>query len=110
MNKKGNIIINLMAFIFAIGFLIVFISPMRSMINIAQGSDFLNCEGYIDESATGVNNQSYDITRNTDTLSCLTLKLYIPYLLVFFLIYGVARILMNSSTDYIGITDNTQQV
>lgn len=106
MNKKGNIMLNLLFFMMALAILIVFISPLKSFINMANGNDALNCKGYIDEDANGplgstYQNASYDSSKNTDNLSCLAIKLYLPYLFMVFLIAGVGKLLYDKGLDVI---------
>ncbi len=96
MNNKGNIMINLLMFIMALGVVIAFISPINEFIGMAEQSDQLNCKGYIYDG--NVNHSlSFNSTLNGGAsgspLSCLALKLYLPYILLIFLVGGVASIL-----------------
>jgi len=101
-NKKGNIMLNLMFFILALGVLIAFISPINSFINLSQQSDALNCYGYIYNSdpnhALSFNNLSNGGASGSP-LACLALKLYLPYILLIFLIGGIAAVLSNRSEN-----------
>lgn len=96
MNKKGNVMINLMFFVMGLGIMIVFISPINDFLNIAQQSDNLNCKGFIyDGNKThtlSFNNLSND-GQSGSPLACLALKLYLPYILIVFLIGGLAGVL-----------------
>jgi len=100
MNKKGNIMINLLFFIMGLGVLIAFISPINSFLDMAQQSDQLNCKGFIyDGNAShplSFNNVS-DGGQSGSPIACLALKLYLPYLLLIFLIGGVAAVLGGKS-------------
>jgi len=95
-NKKGNIMINLLFFIMGLGVVIAFIGPINEFIDMAQQSDSLNCKGFIYDS-----NASHTLSFNNlsnggasgSPIACLALKLYLPYLLLVFLIGGVAAIL-----------------
>ena len=100
MNKKGNIMINLLFFIMGLGVLIAFISPINEFIDMAQQSDSLNCKGFIYDSnsthALSFDNAS-DGGASGSPIACLALKLYLPYLLLVFLIGGVAAVLGGKS-------------
>lgn len=96
-----------MLFLMGLAVLVVFISPMNTFIGFAQGSDSLNCVGYIDPDATAGQNMSYDSTKNTDSLSCLAIKLYLPYILLVFLVGGLLKVLYDKGSDVI---DGGQQV
>jgi len=95
-NRKGNIMISLLFFILALGVLVVFISPMNEFIDMAQQSDSLNCKGFIyegDSTHALSFNSTLDGGASGDPMSCLALKLYLPYILLVFLISGVAAVL-----------------
>jgi hypothetical protein len=100
MNNKGNIMISLLIFIMFLGVIIAFISPINSFLDMAQQSDNLNCNGYI---ANGNVNDtlSFNSTLNGGSsgspIACLALKLYLPYILLVFLIGGIAAILGGKS-------------
>jgi hypothetical protein len=104
MNNKGqgNIMLNLMFFILGLGVLIAFISPMNSFLNMAQQSDSLNCNGYIfngDVNHTLSFNATLNGGASGSPLACLALKLYLPYILLIFLIGGMAAVLANRSEN-----------
>jgi len=100
MNTKANIMMSLLFFIMGLGVLIAFISPINSFLNMAQQSSALNCQGYI---ANGnVNdtlsfNSSLNGGSSGSPIGCLALKLYLPYILLVFLIGGVAAVLSGKS-------------
>ena len=104
-NKRGQaIIINMAFFFMALVVLVMFISPVKTFLGMAMGSNNLNCQGYADPAATASVNYSYNATKNptSDTLSCLAIKLYLPYILMVFLIGGVIRLLYDKSVDFLG--------
>ena len=101
MNNKGNVMINLLLFLMGLGVLVVFIAPMNAFIGIAQGSNSLNCKGYIDSDATNAGNYSYNSSIATDSLSCLAIKLYLPYILLVFLVGGLLKVLYDKGSDVI---------
>ena len=96
MNKKGNMMINLLFFIMGLGVLIMFIGPINEFVDMAQQSDALNCKGYIYDSnvnhALSFDNLS-DGGSSGSPVACLAIKLYLPYLLLVFLIGGVTAVL-----------------
>jgi hypothetical protein len=111
-NKKGNIMLNLMFFILGLGVLVAFISPINSFLNMAQNSQSLNCYGYI-ENGNVNDTLSFNSTLNGGTsgspLACIALKLYLPYILLIFLIGGIAAVLSNRSENMFFGTDTQQQ-
>lgn len=100
MNTRANIMMSLLFFIMGLGVLVAFISPINTFLNMAQQSDSLNCQGYI---ANGNVNDtlSYNSSLNDGSsgspIGCLALKLYLPYILLVFLIGGVAAVLSGKS-------------
>ena len=102
MNNKGNIMINLLFFIMGLGVLIAFIGPINDFIDMAQQSDSLNCKGFIyngNINHTLSFNSSLNGGASGSPIACLALKLYLPYILLIFLIGGVAAVLGNKSQD-----------
>ena len=102
MNKRGNLIIGLMVFLMGLVIMIIFISPIKAMIDIAQQPSFLNCKGYIFDG--NVNSPfSFNATLNNNNsgspLTCLVFKLYLPYLLLIFLIAGLSSVLSNRAEE-----------
>jgi hypothetical protein len=101
-HKKGQaIMINLLLFMMALAVMVMFISPMKSFLDIAQQSDNLNCPGYIHNGEVN-DTLSYNSSLNVDRLPCLALKLYLPYIFLVFLIAGVGKLLYERGTDFFG--------
>jgi hypothetical protein len=91
--------------------MIAFISPINDFLDMAQQSDSLNCKGYI--YGGNVNHTlSFNSTLNGGAsgspIACIALKLYLPYILLIFLIGGVAMIL-GGKGDVFGFGDSQQQ-
>lgn len=109
MNNQGNIMLSLLFFIMALGVMVAFISPMNDFIDIAQQSDNLNCKGFIYDSnvshSLSFNNLS-DGGNSGSPLACLALKLYLPYILLVFLIGGFSAVLGGRAGDMLGIENN----
>jgi len=111
MNNKGNIMISLLFFIMGLGVLVAFISPINEFLNLAQNSENLNCKGYIyDGSST--NTLSFNETLNNNAsgspMGCLALKLYLPYLLLVFLIGGLTSVLGGRAGDMFGVGGSSE--
>jgi len=105
MNNKGNIMINLLFFIIGLGVLIAFISPINEFIDEAQTSQNLNCKGFIyngDNSSTLSFNATANAGASGSPIACLTLKLYLPYILLVFLIGGLAGVLGGKTEQFFG--------
>ena len=107
MNKKGNIMLSLMFFLMALGVMVAFISPMNSFMDMAQQSDALNCKGFIFDGGDATHALSFNNTSNGgnsgNPLACLSLKLYLPYILLTFLIGGLAAVLGGKAGEMFGI-------
>lgn len=108
MNKRGNIVLSLLFFIMALGVMIVFISPINAFLDIAQQSDGLNCVGYLDNGRNETTSQlAFNSTLNGGSsgspLGCLALKLYLPYLLLVFLVAGLAAVMGGKAADWFGM-------
>jgi len=82
----------------ALGVVIAFIGPINSFLDIAQQSDNLNCRGYIHNGDSN-NALSYNSTLDNGSsgspIGCIALKLYLPYILLVFLVGGLMMVLAN---------------
>ena len=91
MNKKGNIFnlpIVLLGLVMVVAILIGLLPVMSELLNQAQGSNSLNCPGYIDVYNDG-GNYTYNATHPTSALACMGVKLYLPYVVLGVLIASV---------------------
>lgn len=112
MNKRGNVMLSLLFFIMALGVLVVFISPMSAFMDIMQQSDSLNCKGFIFNGNVNHSlsyNSTLDGGASGDPLSCLALKLYLPYILLVFLVAGVSSVLSGKAGDWLGMGGGTSE-
>jgi len=112
MNRKGNIMLSLLFFIMALGVLVVFIAPMNDFLDLAQQSDSLNCKGFIysgDVNHTLSFNSTLDGGASGSPLACLSLKLYLPYILLVFLIGGLTSVLGNRAGAMFGIGGSQEE-
>jgi hypothetical protein len=112
MNKRGNIMISMLIFIMALGVMIAFIGPINDFIDIAQQSDGLNCKGYIHngnpDNVLSFNETSHG-NNSGSPVACLALKLYLPYILLVFLIGGISAVLGNRAGEMFGFDSSQEQ-
>jgi len=108
MNHRGNIMINLLFFLMALAVVMVFISPMSDFLDLAQQSDSLNCKGFVYDGSVN-HTLSYNSTLHNgasgNPLACLSLKLYIPYILLAFLIAGIMFLMANKAGETFGFPE-----
>lgn len=112
MNKQGNIMLSLLFFIMALGVLVAFIGPINDFLDIAQQSDNLNCKGFIyngDSTHTLSFNDSLHNNASGSPLACIALKLYLPYILLVFLIGGLSSILGGRAGEAFGLSGSSEQ-
>jgi len=101
-NNRGQMImINLLFLLMTVAVLVALIPALNAILNIAQQSDNLNCSGY---SYNGDANDSLSWNRSlpSNTLACLAIDLYLPYIVLAVLIGGVSR-LIASRMEFGGI-------
>jgi beta-lactamase regulating signal transducer with metallopeptidase domain len=101
-NNRGQMImINLLFLLMTIAVLVALIPALNAILNIAQQSDNLNCSGY---KLNGIANDSlsYNNSLPSNTLACLAIDLYLPYIILVVLIGGVTKLLANR-TEFGGI-------
>jgi len=99
-NNRGQVMmINLLFVFMTIAVMIALIQPLSVLLNQAQQSDYLNCNGYWyngDPNAT----LSYNASLKSNTLACMAINLYLPYIVLAVLIAGISRVIMGRiSTD-----------
>ena len=102
MNNRGQMImINLLFLLMTIAVLVSLIPALNAILNIAQQSDNLNCSGY-KYNGDASNPLSYNNSFPSNTLACLAVDLYMPYIVLAVLIGGVSR-LIASRMEFGGI-------
>jgi len=91
-NKGGQIILIQLLFLFmTIAMLIALIPSLNQLINMAQQSDYLNCPGYYYNG--DVNNTfSYNDSLPSNTMACLGIRLYLPYIILVVLIATISKL------------------
>lgn len=112
MNNKGNIMMSLLFFIMALGVMIAFIGPINEFTGIAMQSDNLNCNGYIyngDSTHTLSYNGSLNNNQSGSPIGCLAIKLYLPYILLVFLIGGFSSVLGNKAGEMFGFAPSQSE-
>ena len=91
MNRMGQqIMINLLMLVFTIMIMVAVIPMLSGILNMAQASNSLNCVGYNDTTDPGL---SYNSSLATNTISCVAIDLYIPYIVLAILIGSVSALL-----------------
>ena len=106
-NNRGSIFqipVVLMGLIMVIAILVGLLPAMAELLNGAQASDSLNCAGYIDVYHGGTLN--YSSLKQTSTIGCMSIKLYVPYIVLGVLIASVA-VLFGQNINFGG--QSTQQ-
>lgn len=106
MNKRGNIMFGLMIFVMALAMMVMFISPMSTFIDFAQQSNNLNCKGFIyngDVNNSLSFNATLDGGASGSPIGCLAIRLYLPYIILVFLIGGLILVLGGKANEIIGI-------
>ena len=99
-DKGGQmIIINLLFLFMTITIMIAFIPALKSILDIAKQSDNLNCPGfdYDKSGSVGTNALDYNSSLETDTVACLAINLYLPYIILIILIGGVSKLMYSRS-------------
>lgn len=103
MNKRGQVMmINLLFLLMTVAVMIALIPQFNILLNMAQQSNFLNCQGYkyLGDASSPL---SYNTSLPTNTLACLSIDLYLPYIVMAVLIAGVSRVIMGRITTDSGI-------
>ena len=103
MNQRGQVmLINLLFLFMTIAVMIALIPMFNTMLNMAQSSTALNCNGYYYNGDVN-NTLSYNASLPSNVLACLSISLYLPYILLAVLIAGVSRVLLGRITTDSGI-------
>lgn len=89
-------IIGILFLFMTITVMIAMIPALKSILNIAKQSDNLNCAGF-SYNGDDTNVLSYNSSLDTDTVACLAINLYLPYILLIVLIGGVTKLLYDKS-------------
>lgn len=108
MNKKGNagmgFVIGILVMIISLVFFMSLTPVIAKMFGIAKGRDSANCPGYIDSDSTALNNQTYDNTRNSDSVTCSILN-FGPAMIILSVLFGLVAGIISGN---LGKTDNPQ--
>jgi hypothetical protein len=103
MNSKGQVmIINLLFLVMTITVVIAMVPQLTTILNMAQQSDYLNCKGYYYRGNSN-HTLSYNESLSSNLLACISIDLYLPYILLAVLIGGVSRVLLGRITTESGI-------
>lgn len=102
-NNKGQVmIINLLFLLMTIAVLVALIPELTMLLNMAQQSDYLNCAGYRYQGDPN-SRYSYNDSLESNTLACISIDLYLPYIVMAVLIAGVSRVILGRITTESGI-------
>lgn len=102
-DKRGQVMmINLLFLLMTVAVMIALIPQFNILLNMAQQSDHLNCAGYYFNGNPN-NTLSYNVSLPSNTLACLSIDLYLPYIVIAVLIAGVSRVIMGRITTDSGI-------
>jgi len=93
-NHGQMMLVNLLFLFMTISIVIAMIPALKVILNIAKQSDNLNCAGY---NSTTDASLSYNSSLDTETTACLAINLYLPYILLIVLIWGVTKLLYDRS-------------
>ena len=92
-NNRGQMImINLLFLLMTIAVLVAIIPALSDILGLAQQSDGLNCAGYISNGDVNAT-LSYNSSLMTNTLACLAINMYLPYIVLTVLIMSVSALL-----------------
>jgi hypothetical protein len=101
--KKGQVMmINLLFLLMTVAVMIALIPQFSTLLNMAQQSNSLNCKGYY-YNGNPSDTLSYNDSLPSNTLACLSIDLYLPYIVMAVLIAGVSRVLLGRITTDSGI-------
>jgi hypothetical protein len=99
-NKKSQvIIINLMFLFMAIAVMMAMVPAFRSMLDMARGSDSLNCKSTLRVCSASMGEPCYNSSISSETLACTFIDLYLPYLIMVVLIAGITKLMANRVMD-----------
>lgn len=98
-NSRGQMImIHLLFLVMTIAVLVSLIPALSDILGVAQQSDGLNCNGYIHNG--NVNDSlSYNASYQTNTLACLAINMYLPYIVLAVLIMAVTRLFTGGNSQ-----------
>ena len=94
-NKGQMMMVNLLFMSLAVLVLIALIPALNAILNVAQQSDNLNCPGYDygNSGVVGDNVLDYNSSLTSNTLACIAIDLYLPYLIIVILLGGIAKVM-----------------
>ena len=95
-DKGGQMIMIQLLFLFmTITVMIALVPGIKAVLNISKQSDNLNCAGfdYLGSGTVGDNVLDYNSSLATETLACLAINLYLPYIILVVLIGGVSKLM-----------------
>ena len=106
-NNKGQMLmIGIMVLIMALLIFVATLPAISKVIDETRQCNNLNCDGYVDPSATGssggnctTSNRSYNPNLSDNALSCTILDLAIPFIILGVLIGLITKLLSGGLVD-----------
>lgn len=105
-NKGQTIMIGIMILVMAVLIAVSTLPAMQSVMDETRQCNNLNCEGFVDSSATGASggnctstNRSYNPDLTQNALSCTILDLFLPFLILSLMIGLIIKLLHNQLVD-----------
>ena len=103
MNGKAQVMmVNLLFLLMTVATMIALLPQFNTLLNMGQQSNALNCQGYYYQGNPN-STLSYNATLPSNILACLSIDLYLPYIVMAVLIAGVSRVIMGRITTDSGI-------
>jgi hypothetical protein len=95
-NKRGQVlIINLIFLVMTIVVFVAMIPVLREQLDNARHQDALNCKSDMNQCDTNSAVPCHNGSKNSETVGCAMIDLYIPYIVIVVLIAGVAKLMAN---------------
>lgn len=103
MNEKGQIFmfpVKLIMFFLAIVIMIALLAPIKEQVEYAQGSNNLNCPGYISYVEGGIaeGNYTYNSSIASYPMACTMVKLYPLWIVLAVMMIGVLLLIGGGGT------------
>ena len=108
-NRRGQgMMMGLLSLFLVVAVLIALIPGFRDLLDTARDQDSLNCKSNINACGTNPASPCYNSSISTETVACLAMDLYVPYIVLIVLIAGVGAIIAGKSLGLIGGQEQMQ--
>jgi hypothetical protein len=103
MDKKGQVlIINLIFLVMTIVVFVAMIPVLREALDNTRHENALNCKSNMNKCEISAGVPCYNSSKNSETVGCAMIDLYIPYIVIVVLIAGVAKLMANRVESFVG--------